>query len=145
MTTKAPRFSFPSLLLTCLMAALLAFAALLSGCSQEGKVGEASQLYGQTSKKWVLDKETNATGDKVDQTTDEDEQTWTFYANGTYNMATPAMSQTGKYTYDQAGKKITMISGDTDMETSFAVTTLTDDRLTLTAPDGSAVKLKAED
>ncbi|MBC7447432.1 MAG: hypothetical protein H7330_05180 [Hymenobacteraceae bacterium] len=127
---------------TGLLATFVLFISLLSACSQEGKVGEAASLYGTTSKKWVLDKETAAGGDKVDQA--DDDQSFTFYQNGTYNMATSAMTQTGKYTFDQAGKKIIMSSGDTGMESTFTVTTLTDDHLTLTAPDGSAIKLKSE-
>ena len=127
---------------TWLLATLVLFISLLSACSQEGKVGEASSLYGTTSKKWMLDKETGAGGDKVDQP--EGDQSFTFFQNGTYNMSTSMETQTGKYSFDQAAKKITMTSGDTDMETSFAVTTLTDSHLTLTAPDGSAIKLKAE-
>lgn len=127
---------------TWLLATLVLFVSLLSACSQEGKVGEAASLYGTQSKKWVLDKETNAGGDKVDQA--DDDQSFTFYQNGTYTMATSAMSQTGKYRFDQAGKAITMTSEDTGMESKFAVTTLTDDHLTLTAPDGSAIKLKSE-
>ena len=128
---------------TWLLATLVLFISLLSACSQEGKVGEASSLYGTQSKKWVLDKETAASGDKVDQADDAD-QSFTFYQNGTYTMATSAMSQTGKYRFDQAAKKITMTSEDTGMESAFAVTTLTDDHLTLTAPDGSAIKMKSE-
>ena len=81
-------------------------------------------------------------GDKVEQT--DDDQSFTFFQNGQYTMATSAMTQTGKYRFDQAAKKITMTSEDTGMESGFTVTTLTDDRLTLTAPDGSAIKLKAE-
>lgn len=125
-----------------LLATFVLFVSLLGACSQEGKVGEAASLYGTQSKKWVLDKETAAGGDKVEQT--DDDQSFTFFQNGQYTMATSAMTQTGKYRFDQAAKKITMTSEDTGMESGFTVTTLTDDRLTLTAPDGSAIKLKAE-
>lgn len=125
---------------------LVAFALLLGGalftaCSSEGKVGEANLLYGDSSKKWELDKETTAGGDKVAQ--DEDNQTFTFYSNGQYNMATAAEAMTGKFRFDQPGKKLTLIS-ESGMESAFTVTTLTDDHLTLTAPDGSAIKLKSE-
>ena len=128
----------PSLLL---LAVLLAFSSLMAACSSEGKVGEANLLYVDASKKWELDKETNAGGDKVAQ--DEDNQTFTFYSSGQYNMATAAETMTGKFRFDQVAKKLTLES-ESGMESAFSVTTLTSDHLTLTAPDGSAIKLKAE-
>ncbi len=127
---------------TWLLAAFVLLISVLSACSQEGKVGEASSLYGTTSKKWSLAKETGATGDKVEQA--DDDQTFTFFQNGTYNMATSMETLTGKYTFDQAGKKITLTDENMGTDRVFAVTTLTDDNLTLTAPDGSAIKLQAE-
>ncbi len=127
---------------TWLLATLVLFVSLLSACSQEGKVGEASSLYGTTSKKWVLDKETAAGGDKVAQT--DDDQSFTFYQNGTYNMATSMETLTGKYAFDQAGKKVTLTDESMGTDRVFTVTTLTDDHLTLTAPDGSAIKMKSE-
>lgn len=127
---------------TWLLATFVLFVSLLSACSQEGKVGEASSLYGTTSKKWVLDKETGAAGGTVAQA--DDDQSFTFYQNGTYNMATSMETLTGKYTFDQAGKKVVLSDEAMGTNREFTVTTLTDDRLTLTAPDGSAIKLKSE-
>ena len=132
--------SFPT---AWLLATVFMCMTLLSACSQEGKVGEAATLYGTTSKKWVLDKETTATGDKVDQQLEGD-QTFTFFANGTYNMATELETMTGKYRFDQPGQKIILTDENMGTDREFGVTTLTDSRLTLSAPDGSAIKLKAE-
>lgn len=121
-----------------LLAVLLAVTSLLVAC---GKKDPQTMLHGEQNKKWVLDKQTDASGDKVAQ--DDDDQSWTFYANGTYNMATSAMTQSGKYRFDDATKTITMTSGETDMETSFAVTELSNDHLTLSAANGAEVKLKS--
>jgi hypothetical protein len=122
---------------------MLAFVCFLSACNKEGSVGEAGSLYGTTSKKWVLDKETDASKEKVDQQLEGD-QTFTFFANGTYNMATEMETMTGKYRFDQPGKKLILTDENMGTDRAFGVTTLTDERLTLTAPDGSAIKLKSE-
>ena len=128
---------------TWLLATFVLFISMLSACSQEGKVGEAASLYGTASKKWTLDKETAADGDKVAQAGDDD-QTFTFFQTGKFNMATAMDNMSGTYKFDQAGKKLTLTDEDMGTDRVFGVTTLTDDHLTLSAPDGSTVKLKAE-
>ena len=50
----------------------------------------------------------------------------------------------GKYTFDQAGKSITMTPDGGTTSNTFAVETLTDDKLTLKAADGSALMLEKE-
>ena len=126
---------------TWLLATLVVFISLLSACSQEGKVGEASSLYGTTSRKWVLDKETAAGGDNVEQA--DDNQTFTFFQNGQYTMASSAETMNGKYAYNMAGKTITL-TPDGGTPTEFMIKTLTDDRLTMAVQGGAEIKLKSE-
>lgn len=126
---------------TWLLATLVAFISLLSACSQEGKVGEASSLYGTTSRKWVLDKETAAGGDNVEQA--DDNQTFTFFQNGQYTMASSAETMNGKYAYNVAGKTITL-TPDGGTPTEFMIKTLTDDHLTMAVQGGAEIKLKSE-
>lgn len=110
---------FPSLLL----AVLMAVSTLLVAC---GKKDPQMMLHGEKSKKWVT----------------EDEQTWTFGADGTYTQATSVDEQTGKYRYDDATKTmvLSMPMGDAP---PFNVTMMSDEQLTLTAANGAEIKLKA--
>jgi hypothetical protein len=73
----------------------------------------------------------------------EDTQTWLFKADGTYTQKTTAFEEDGKYKLDAEGKKITLISGATDMETAFAIGELTNSELTLVGPNDVKLQLTA--
>jgi len=127
------------------LASLLVLVSLFTfSCKQENKVGETNMLYGTESKVWKTDKETNATGDKVDQTSADKKTELRFYANGNFNMTSPAQSMQGKYTFDQGAKKITLTPDGAPNSLSFDVVNLTKDEITLKAPDGSQMMLEAD-
>ncbi|OUJ70163.1 hypothetical protein [Hymenobacter crusticola] len=127
------------------LASLLVLVSLFTfSCKQENKVGETNLLYGTESKVWKTDKETSATGDKVAQTSADKKTELRFYANGNFNMTSPAQSMQGKYTFDQAGKKITLTPEGAPNSLSFDVVNLTKDEITLKAPDGSQMMLEAD-
>jgi hypothetical protein len=117
---------------------------LTASCgSKEGKVEGVNMLYGKQSKVWKTDKELSAAGDKVKQTDAQEDERITFFANGQYNMTSPAGAVNGKYDFDQAGKKITMTPDGATQSNTFDVVTLTDDKLTLKSPTG-ALLLESE-
>lgn len=128
------------------LAALLMFVALFTAAcgSKEGTVEGVNMLYGKESKVWKTDKELSATGDKVKQTDTQEDERITFFANGQYNMTSPAGAVNGKYTFDQAGKKITMTPDGAAQSNSFDVVTLTDDKLSLKSAQGAELRLEKE-
>ncbi|UOQ53463.1 hypothetical protein [Hymenobacter cellulosivorans] len=129
-----------------LLASLLTLAVLfLSACgSKEGKVEGVNMLYGTESKVWKTDKELSAGGEKVKQTDAQEDERLTFFANGQYNMTSPAGAVNGKYTFDQPGKKIMLTPDGAATSNSFDVVTLTDDKLTLKSPEGAELRLEKE-
>lgn len=126
-------------------ATLLVLVALFAAsCKQENKVGDTNLLYGTESKVWKTDKETAASGEKVTQTSNDKKTELRFYANGNFNMSSPAQSMQGKYTFDQAAKKITLTPDGAPTSLTFDVVNLTKDEITLKAPDGSQMMLEAD-
>ncbi|WP_162910687.1 lipocalin family protein [Hymenobacter oligotrophus] len=124
---------------------LLMLTLVMYACgSKEGKVEGQNMLYGTESKIWKTRREEDATGDKVKQTSEQKQEEIRFFANGQYVMTSPTQSINGKYTFDQANKKITMTPDNGNMSNTFDVATLTDDRLTLRSADGAELQLEAE-
>lgn len=124
---------------------LLLLTLFATACgSDKGKVEGVNMLYGTDSKVWKTAKETDATGDKVKQTDAQENEELRIFANGTYNMTGANGAVSGKYTFDQAGKSITMTPDGSATSNTFAVETLTDDKLTLRSADGAALMLEAE-
>ncbi|MGI4763313.1 MAG: hypothetical protein ACRYF0_21550 [Janthinobacterium lividum] len=124
-------------------ASLLSVVALLfivSSCgSDKGKVEGVNMLYGTSSKVWVTDKQTDATGDKVKQDDAAQDQEISFASNGSYSG-----SQSGKYVFDQAAKTITMTPDGSATSNTFNIETLTDDKLTLVGTSGAKLMLKSK-
>jgi hypothetical protein len=124
-------------------ASLLSVVALLfivSSCgSDKGKVEGVNMLYGSSSKAWVTDKQTDATGDKVKQDDAAQDQEISFASNGSYSG-----SQSGKYVFDQAAKTITMTPDGSTTSNTFNIETLTDDKLTLVGTSGAKLMLKSK-
>jgi len=127
-------------------ASLLVLVSLFAAsCSNDkGKVEGVNMLYGTDSKVWKTAKQTDATGDKVKQTNAQENEELRIFANGTYNMTGTNGAVNGKYAFDQAGKTITMTPDGATTSNTFAVETLTDNKLTLKAADGSALMLEAQ-
>ena len=127
-------------------ASLLVLVSLFAAsCSNDkGKVEGVNMLYGTDSKVWKTAKETDTTGDKVKQTDAQKQQELHVFANGNYTMTDGAAGAiSGKYTFDQAAKSITFTPEGKPAST-FAVETLTDDKLTLKSADGAALMLEKE-
>jgi hypothetical protein len=124
-------------------ASLLSVVALLfivSSCgSDKGKVEGVNMLYGTSSKVWVTDKQTDATGDKVKQDDAAQDQEISFASNGTFSG-----TQSGKYVFDQAAKTITMTPDGSATSSTFNIETLTEDKLTLVGTSGAKLMLKAK-
>ena len=127
-------------------ASLLVLVSLFAAsCSNDkGKVEGVNMLYGTDSKVWKTAKETDTTGDKVKQTDAQKQQELHVFANSNYTLTDGAAGAiSGKYTFDQAAKSITFTPEGKPAST-FAVETLTDDKLTLKSADGAALMLEKE-
>jgi len=125
-----------------LLVLLTLFAAACG--NDKGKVEGVNMLYGTDSKVWKTHKELDASGDKVKQTDAQKDEELRIFANGTYNMTGATGAVSGKYTFDQAGKTITLTPDGSATSNTFTVETLTDDKLTLKSADGAALMLEAE-
>jgi hypothetical protein len=134
-----------SITLRYLASLLMLLALFTTSCgSKEGKVEGVNMLYGKDSKIWKTDKELSAGGDKVKQTDTQEDERITFFANGQYNMTSPAGAVNGKYTFDQGAKTIMMTPEGAAQSSTFSVVTLTDDKLTLKSPEGAELRLETE-
>ncbi len=122
---------------------LLSVFAISCG-SKEGTVEGVNMLYGKDSKVWKTAKEKDASGNKVAQTSVQDDERLQMFANGQYTMTSPKQSVSGKYTFDQAGKTIMMTPNGSATANTFTVETLTDDKLTLKSADGASLMLEKE-
>ena len=124
---------------------LLLLSMFATACGNDkGKVEGVNMLYGTDSKVWKTHKETDTAGDKVKQTDAQEQQELRIFANGTYSMTGATAAVNGKYTFDQAGKTITMTPDGATTSNTFGVETLTDDKLTLKSADGAALMLEAQ-
>ncbi|MCR5888525.1 hypothetical protein LRS06_12255 [Hymenobacter sp. J193] len=128
------------------LATLLVLVALFaSSCgSKEGKVEGVNMLYGTDSKVWKTDKELSSTGDKVAQTDAQEDERYTFYANGQFSLASPTRNMAGKYTFDQTANKLTFMPDGASQSMTVDVVTMTDDKLTFKGTDGSEIRLEKE-
>ena len=124
---------------------LLLLTLFASSCSNDkGKVEGVNMLYGTDSKVWKTAKETDTAGAKVKQTDAQKQEELRIFANGNYTMTSPTESISGKYTFDQVGKTITMTPNGATTSNTFAVETLTNKKLTLKSADGAALMLEAQ-
>ena len=122
---------------------LLSFFAISCG-GKEGTVEGANMLYGTDSKVWKTAKEKDASGDKVKQTDAQKEERLQVFANGQYTMTSPQASVSGKYTFDQTAKTITLTPNGGTTANTFMVETLTEDKLTLKSAQGASLMLEKE-
>lgn len=124
---------------------LLLLSLFTSSCGNDkGKVEGVNMLYGTDSKVWKTAKETDTAGDKVKQTDAQKQEELRIFANGTYNMTGTSGAVSGKYTFDQAGKTITLTPDASTTSNKFIVETLTNKKLTLKSSDGAALMLEAD-
>ena len=118
--------------------------ALAIGCKEKNTVGNASMLSGADSKTWKTEKETTAAGEKDKVTSEEKKQIIQFFANGSFSMRSPTQNASGKWTYDAMARSLSLQFVGSDKTENFQVTNLSDDELTLQAPDGSQMVLEAD-
>jgi hypothetical protein len=124
---------------------LLLLSVFAISCGNDaGKVEGVNMLYGTDSKVWKTAKEKDAAGDKVKQTDAQEEERLQIFANGQYTMTSPQASVSGKYTFDQAAKTITLTPNGATTANTFTVETLTDDKLTLKSAQGASLMLEKE-
>lgn len=124
---------------------VLFFALLLSACNGDtGKVEGTNMLYGSGSKTWETDKQTDAAGDKVAMSDATKDAQFTFSSGMTFTATESGQNMTGTYTFDQAGKKLTLTPQSSPTAMDFTIETLTDDHLTLVGTTGSKMMLKAK-
>ncbi len=126
---------------------LCAFALLftVASCgSDKGKVEGVNMLYGTNGKVWKTAKETSASGDKVQQTDAQKEESLHVFSNNTYTMTGAAGATQGKFAFDQSAKTLTLTPDGGTTSNTFNVETLTDSKLTLVSSSGAKLMLETE-
>ena len=124
---------------------VLLLSLFMVACGNDkGKVEEVNKLYGTDSKVWKTAKLTDAAGDKVKQTDAQEQEELHVYADGKYTMTGASGAVSGKYSFDQAAKVITLTPEGSATSNTFNVETLTDDKLTLVAPTGAKLMLEKQ-
>lgn len=135
--------SFRSYFASLLSAVALLFIVASCGGGDKGTVEGATTLYGSGSKTWVTDKQTDASGDKMKLDDAAKEAEFTFTATN-FTASEGGQSQTGTYTFDQAGKTLTLTPQGGSTANTFKVEKLTDDKLSLSGTSGAMYVLKAK-
>ncbi|MDX5419295.1 MAG: lipocalin family protein [Hymenobacteraceae bacterium] len=118
--------------------------AVMSSCGGDDKVGNENMISGGSSKTWKADKELTASGDKDKLTKDEKQETMQFYSDGRFAMSGGGSLETGTWSYDQAGKRLSLTFEGQDVSENFTVEKLTDKEMHLVAGDGSKMEMKAD-
>ncbi|GGG07239.1 lipocalin family protein [Pontibacter amylolyticus] len=121
---------------------LMAFMTSCGG--DKDNAGTANMISGGSSKTWKAAKETTASGDKDKLTSDEKDETMQFYSDGRFAMGGGGSLQTGTWTYDQAGRRLSLTFEGASESQNFTVEKLTDKEMDLVAGDGSKMEMKAE-
>ncbi|MCP2042570.1 lipocalin family protein [Pontibacter sp. HSC-36F09] len=121
---------------------LMAFMTSCGG--DKDNAGNANMISGGSSKTWKAAKETTASGDKDKLTSDEKDETMQFYSDGRFAMGGGGSLQTGTWTYDQAGRRLSLTFEGANESQNFTVEKLTDKEMDLVAGDGSKMEMKAE-
>jgi hypothetical protein len=114
-------------------------------CGNKNEAGSTSNLYGTGSRKWVTDKEKNASGGKVSQTEEDKSTVLQFFSNGNFSMNSNLQTMSGTYRYDQNAKSLMLTPNGSTTSMSFEVTKLDEDELDLKAPDGSTMELEPQE
>lgn len=121
---------------------LMAFMTSCGG--DKDNAGNANMISGGSSKTWKAAKEATASGDKDKLTSDEKDETMQFYSDGRFAMGGGGSLQTGTWTYDQAGRRLSLTFEGASESQNFTVEKLTDKEMDLVAGDGSKMEMKAE-
>ena len=99
---------------------------------------------GESSKKWKADRETTSTGEKDPLTKEEKKEVFEFYSSGKFNISGGSEITNGTWSYDNAGKSLTLKIDNAPVTESFVVEKLENDEIKLKAADGSTMELDAE-
>lgn len=118
--------------------------AFMASCGGGDEAGNANMISGGTSKTWKADKEMTASGDRDKLTKDEKQETMQFYADGRFAMGGGGSLETGTWTYDQAGKRLSLTFEGADVSQNFTVDKLTEKEMHLLTPDGARMEMKAD-
>lgn len=124
---------------------MAALVLSMASCGGNEEVGSESMITGASSKTWVADEETNAAGEERDLDAAEEAQTMQFYADGRFALSANGMLQTGTWSYDQTGKRLTLQFENEDITENFEVLKLDEDEMDLKADDGTVMEMEAKE
>ncbi len=122
----------------------LSIFLLIIGCNKkvDSSLTNEDKIAGTTEKTWVTKRETTANGDNDKLTREEKDQKITFWKNGNVKMAGDNEAMSGQWSY--SGSTLTLHFTGQDVTENFTVIELTEDRMQLTAGDGSVMLMKPE-
>ncbi|MFD2512954.1 lipocalin family protein [Pontibacter locisalis] len=121
------------------------FAITVISCGGNEEVGTENMMSGPNSKTWMINEELDVAGDEQELSELEEQESIQFYADGRFAMGSGGMLQTGTWSFDQSGKRLTLQFEDEEMTENFEVVKLTDSKMELKAEDGSLMKLEVKE
>lgn len=114
------------------------------GGNNDKDMAPEEMIAGTSSKIWKAEREYDASGDKVDMTDEEADETMRFYADGNFSIQAASEMASGTWSYDGATNSLSMVFDGEDVSENFSVTQLSTDEITLVAGDGSKLVLTTD-
>lgn len=122
---------------------IIAILILLTSCSEKKSESPSEILAGTDSKTWHISKQLDAQGDKEKVTSEEEDETLNLYSNGKFSIVDASGTATGTWSVIGSEKLSLHFDGENITE-NFSITELKNDKVALTAGDGSAMVLKSK-
>lgn len=122
---------------------IVAALFLLVSCAEKKSESPSEILAGTDSKTWYISKQIDSQGDKEKVTSEEKEETLNIYSNGKFSIVDASGTATGMWSVVGSEKLSLHFDGENVTE-NFSITELKNDKVTLTAGDGSAMVLKTK-
>jgi hypothetical protein len=114
----------------------------VTACSKKSE-DPVKMISGEGAKIWKEQYETSADGKKHKPTKEEKSEAMEFYSNHTFKVNTATENSSGKWSYDETSKNLSLEFGSSNFTQNFTVLNLEKDMMTLKANDGSTLTFKS--
>jgi len=116
---------------------------LLASCGEKKSESPSEILAGTGSKAWQISKQLDSQGDKEKVSSEVKDETLNLYSNGKFSIVDASGTATGMWSVVGSEKLSLHFDGENVTE-NFTITELKNDKVALTAGDGSAMILKTK-
>lgn len=123
---------------------IFCLALVVTACGGNKDLSPGEVIAGTDSKIWKARTEYSASGDNVELSEEDKNESMRFYANGTFSMQSNANMANGTWSYDEAASTLKLVFEGDDFSENFKVSDMSADKMTLIAGDGSKMILQQE-